>query len=741
MTTLPKRKLSKNRTLVSVKSKRKSTDEQIAALAEKINRKLSLGITLTNIPFDHTKEIFNLLLFIFGKSIRTQNDNLIIRHYLYNFPGLIKTLNLKSNFSDPEEIMNKICLFIQCEPKQKDTIICLNGQYGDRFYLIFEGLVAVLVPIEYKMYLRIEEFIAYLENLKRNNEFDLIHRSIMSNKKVIPEDYSKIILEYEKMCSLTVNLTKFKSEMIDWENYIYRLIPKGVIKNSQSLEFTLWKYHYVCDLERGKSFGEIALKDDTKRRTATIITLKDSYFGTLKKDIYQGCIKDALEKIRRSNIECITSSKLFDRYGHDSFEMNFFNFFKLISFDKGSYLFNQGEKRKEIFFIKNGELKVEIFGNCEYLNKIIEDLGGDSFNKKIYDLIQQNYKMYEFNKELRMFSLFFIKNGDVIGMDDYVSKKGFYITSVKCSSANVECFSLDYEFFKKLLKERTIRNNYFNWIESRKNVMMKRIKDLKENTLFHYYSFVKEKSFDNWRNEKYFITERLPFNVLRNTYSSFPRIIHKKEENFDKENNSLLYITDGNLIKNNSKEKLKDKEKNKDKDKDIDNKKSRNKNFSDAFTIDSSNYLSERKKMNVKKVLKNTKITLTLESFNKKKLKLKFGNFPINKKLVPRLKLYNNVIDKLVDEQKKICDNSKKNKIDNSLKKIDILSFDKYIEKNKSERYFLHKPKNLKFTSNYYEYMNSEKFIPNSIRLKSKNKKARYLSDEGISPYSQRKIE
>ena len=749
MTTIFKRQLSKKRTFVNVKSKRKSTDETITAIAEKLNHKLSLGIDLTNIPFNHTKEMFDILLFIFGKSIRTQNDNLLIRHYLYNFPGLIKTLNLKKNFSDPEEIMNKICLFIQCEPKQKDTIICLNGQFGDRFYLIFEGLVAVLVPIEYKMYLRIEEFIAYLNNLKVNNEFDLIHRSIMSNKKIIPEEYSKIILEYEKMCSLTVNLTKFKSELIDWENYINRLIPKGVKKNSQSLEFTLWKYHYVCDLERGKSFGEIALKDDTKRRTATIITLKDSYFGTLKKDIYQGCIKDALEKIRRSNIECITSSKLFYRYGHDSFEMNFFNFFKLISFDKGSFLFKQGEKRKEIFFIKNGELKVEIFGNCEYLNKIIEDLGGDSFNKKIYDLIQQNYKMYEFNKELRTFSLFFIKNGDVIGMDDYISKNGYYITSVKCSSANVECFSLDLEFFKKLLKERTIRENYYNWIESRKNVMMKRIKDLKENTLFHYYSFVKEKSFDNWRNEKYFITERLPYNVLRNTYSSFPRIIKNKDENLDKENNdnndnnNLFFISDGNLNKNNTKENLKDNEKNKDKSKDLVKKKSRNRNYSEAFTIDSSNFLSERKKMNMKKIFNNNnvKITLTLDSYNKKQPKLKFGNFPINKKLVPRLKLYNNVIDKLIKEQKKICDDSKRNKIDNSLKKIDILSFDKYIEQNKSERHFLNKPKNLKFTSNYYEYINSEKYIPNSIRLKSKNKKIRYLSDEGISSYNNRKIE
>ena len=120
---------------------------------------------------------------------------------------------------------------------------------------------------------------------------------------------------------------------------------------------------------------------------------------------------------------------------------------------------------------------------------------------------------------------------------------------------------------------------------------------------------------------------------------------------------------------------------------------------------------------------------------------MKFGNFIINKKLVPRLKLYNNVIDKLINEQKKIYENSKKNKLDKSIKNIDILSFDKYIEQNKSERHFLNKPNNIKFRSNYYEYINSEKYFPNSLRLKSKNKKVRYLSDEGISPYSNRKIE
>ena len=730
------RQLTKKRTLVNVKTKRRSVDDLIGAISEKLNHKLNLGINLTNIPFIQTKEMFDILLFIFGKAIRSQNDNLIIRHYLYNFPGLITTLNLKKSFSDPEEIMNKICLFIQCEHKQKDTIICLNGQIGDKFYLIFNGLVAVLVPIEYKMFLRIEDFIIYLENLKKNNEFDLIHRSIMSNRKLISDKYSKIILEYEKICSMTVNLTKFKSETIDWKNYIERLIPKGIKKNSESLEFTLWKYHYVCDLETGKNFGDVALKDDSKRRTATIITLKESYFGTLKKDIYQSCIKDALEKIRRANIDSITSSKLFKNYGHDSFEMNFYNFFKYMTFDKGSYLFKQGEKRKEIFFIKNGELKAEIYGNCEYLNNIIKTLGGDSFNKLLYDLINQNYKMFEFNKELRTFSLFFIKNGDIIGMEDYINKDETYICNVRCSSATVELFSLDLEFFLKLFKEKTIRENYRNWIESRKKVMLKRIKELKENTLLHFYSFVKEKSHDNWRTAKHFQKEKSNNQLLRNTYSSFPRIINikselniKDNENKDNKSNPGLYITDGNLKNNNNF--------NLDKDK----KNRRTRNISEAFTLPSSNYQSERKKNMYKSIFQKSKdyfkMTLTIDNTGKQKPKIKFGNYPVNKRLVPRLKLYNDVIDKLICQQKKLC--VKKKNINKILKNFDILSFDKYIEKNKSERKYLHKPNNLKFDSKFYDYMNNEKFMPNSVNNRLKNKiyhKARYLSDEGIMDYN-----
>ena len=138
-----KKPLLRKKTLINVKVKRKSKDEIVNAIADKLNHKMELGINLINIPFNNTSEMFNILKYIFSKAIRTQNENLIIRHYLSNFPGLISTLNLKKNFSDPQEILNKLCLFIQCEVHPKNSVICLNGQIGDKFYLIFQGLVNV----------------------------------------------------------------------------------------------------------------------------------------------------------------------------------------------------------------------------------------------------------------------------------------------------------------------------------------------------------------------------------------------------------------------------------------------------------------------------------------------------------------------------------------------------------------------------------------------------------------------
>ena len=68
-----KKPLLRKKTLINVKVKRKSKDEIVNAIADKLNHKMELGINLINITFNNKSEMFNILKYIFSKSIITQN--------------------------------------------------------------------------------------------------------------------------------------------------------------------------------------------------------------------------------------------------------------------------------------------------------------------------------------------------------------------------------------------------------------------------------------------------------------------------------------------------------------------------------------------------------------------------------------------------------------------------------------------------------------------------------------------
>ena len=104
---LGRRKSIKRKTIINVKQKRKSTDETVSAFAENLYKKLLLGISLNEIPFQNSKDMRDLILYILEKPLRNQNDILVIRFFLTNFPGFIQTLNISKNFNDPQEIMQK----------------------------------------------------------------------------------------------------------------------------------------------------------------------------------------------------------------------------------------------------------------------------------------------------------------------------------------------------------------------------------------------------------------------------------------------------------------------------------------------------------------------------------------------------------------------------------------------------------------------------------------------------------
>ena len=704
----------------TLRQKRLSTHDIIQSYADKLYKKMGAGIPISEIPISNPKELQKLIIHILKKtSSRTQNDILIIRYYLTHFPGFINALNISENFHDPQEIMKKISAFIQCEYMKKNTIVCLNGQLGDKFYLIFNGLIGVLVPNSYTMIMTPNEFIGHLLTLFELHELDLIHKTISSNRKILDSTYTKQIIDLEKQTQTIKQLTCFKSEEIELNEYINRLIPKEVTSNSkESMEFTLWKYIKVVDLESGKSFGDVALKDNFSKRTATIITLEDSYFGIIKKDIYQACIRDTLERIRRNNIETIYNTKLFYDYSKELFKIYIFNNFKGVVINRGKYLFYQGEERKEIYFIKSGEFKVDVFCSCKDLSEIIDNFGGDSYNRDLLIKIQLNEKMKSYNKEKRIFSIFLVKKGDVLGMDDYLFfNTNNFFCSVRCISKTAEYFSITLNYFNKLKEDFLIRKNYEKWIKVRKKLIIERLIELKNNTLYHYYSLVNETNHIENKEEEKSISKN---NVKTNsTFYNEENILKEKIINTKTSFNSFRKFFFPNqknkkVILNNSESKGKVK---------LNNSSSTNLNLNNINKSDNkklfTNSIEPINKFNISEYQNKNNINK-----NNYKPNLTFGNFNVGKKVMPRLKIYNNIINKLISEKDAICSNLKQ-KIHN----FDILAMDKFIENTETGKNIQKNPLYTKYFTNYYDYINSDLFNKKPINLRYKSRKKVVLLD------------
>ena len=259
--------------------------------------------------------------------------------------------------------------------------------------------------------------------------------------------------------------------------------------------FSIYKYFEVIKLSKGKCFGELALTKEGKRRNATIITTKNCIFGTLYKDAYQAFIKETMEKARKSNVEHLLKCGLFRGCNSEKFETHFFNCFKLMKKKKGEYLFKQGDKRDFIYFLKKGEIQLEIFCNCYYLETIMNNLGyaDDSLDAK--EIIKSK-KLEQFCSINRKFKIVILSD-EMIGLEEhtiYPDNLEFAFTGL-CASY-CEMFALDVKFFSKIMDEKIIKNNYIQLVKERKMRLAERIFHLKNNVIMQQYNLIKD-------NEKY----------------------------------------------------------------------------------------------------------------------------------------------------------------------------------------------------------------------------------------------
>ena len=572
------RNLSDSKMKMPIKSKKYREEElRMEEIIDNLSNEITKntlnenGEEIYNIKFPKSVNLKEIIKYILEKEVRKKNYIILLRYYLTQFQSLLETINLSNKLYETKEIVNKIAMYIKREEIKKDKVIFYNGQIGKTFYIILEGEVSVLIPNEFNVEITPVKYLNYLKYLYNLNEYELLKLSYESNKKIINEvdyEFADILKNFDYCLDKCLSLN-YKMEEISVESYINRFLffdsdrifnksesennkkssnyefnnfeisNSFINKNNKNINdlpfinrkyrFTLWKYAEVIKLGEGKCFGEIALQRERNKRTATVITLTDCLLGILQKDEYQSFMKKVMEKTRRNNIERLLNTKLFYGVNYHTFDTKLYNYFIFTKERKGDFMFKRGDKRTTLYYIKKGEIQLEINATCKQLDDIIMLIGGNPENRALNNLIKTNEKLMEFINIPKKFNISIYSQGDIIGTDEIIylnsnklNIEQLYTNLIDVSNisnsfsynefensflfngiymTNCDIFKVDLHFLKNMINDnRLIKDNYEKMTRNKRERLIERLLTIKTNTILQYYNLINHKKNINYLN-------------------------------------------------------------------------------------------------------------------------------------------------------------------------------------------------------------------------------------------------
>ena len=214
---------SVNKVSSSIKLSKKEIqmDNKIKNLVNEIKQELAEGKKPEQISLLSKDDINEIISFILDKNALYLHYVFILNQFLYSFPFL-EIFSIPENFMDRNDLFNKISLIFKKEQMLADKIIYLNGQLGKKFYMILEGKVTVINPIQFYVKATYKQFYNYLDFLLTNNEYELIKLCLNSNKKIVNEKIPYLrdkFYKYNELIDRNFNFDA-KQEFTDELTYI-----------------------------------------------------------------------------------------------------------------------------------------------------------------------------------------------------------------------------------------------------------------------------------------------------------------------------------------------------------------------------------------------------------------------------------------------------------------------------------------------------------------------------------------
>lgn len=318
----------------------------------------------------------------------------------------------------------------------------------------------------------------YINNFDNEYYQTLLHAKIEDLLVENPIEYINTIINAKENKSYLFNVSK--------EKYCKRINNLSPFETEKGVKIKVFTYSEVVQLNEGDVFGDVALMKTEKKRTATIITESECFFGTVTQAQYNMCFKSTQEKKRNLNCFFFINGPIFKGIKQNIFEKKYYNYFAQIELTTGNKLFSQGPRTKNIYFIQKGELAVTCNLSISRVVNFIEALGGNVDSRKIrdvYDSSEEFQKIY--SKKKILWKICVLKENEVAGFDNFMTNEKFFC-DYECNVKHCQFFLLEEQFLPILLEDKKIYANINEYINLKKKVIINRLTTLLNSYISSY---------------------------------------------------------------------------------------------------------------------------------------------------------------------------------------------------------------------------------------------------------------
>ena len=309
-----------------------------------------------------------------------------------------------------------------------------------------------IITDEYEKAITSEVYVNRIKNFKMVEENQQIHKKNSRSYNSVPSRKS----------SKSINMIKKDKDKEKEDADNYENLQATHNKNT----VYIYEYQEIIQLETGNMFGDAALSNSSSKRTATIISVVDSYFGCLNKEIYNS-LKGSNEKMKKNMINYLCHTKIFKSINYKTIEDKYLNYFAFKNAFMDEYIIRNGQVNNNLIIIKSGTFEISFNSNLKdfyeimnYYKDKFSELGdkryefSDCLMRKIYKLNDNKRKIEklfgeekDITYEHKLFlinssSIYGLKEIDKVSNNEYLS---FY--DIKCTSSEGEYVLLDKRIF------------------------------------------------------------------------------------------------------------------------------------------------------------------------------------------------------------------------------------------------------------------------------------------------------